>query len=126
MRKQSLRLTIQTRERLNQLRTESDDSYDSILNRLLDAKLGTMNITYKLSEDYNVIYATIDYNQMEPNILFKYEDNFYSTVDELPISLNFKKKLKGFDFFGVLPLMNVNEKLTVNNILISVVSEGVR
>ena len=129
MKRSSVRITSQTRSRLKKLKSYKNETYDEILSKILDAKLGNMVITYSIKDKYNIIYATIDYNMIDKNIIYEYENTIYNSLNDLPLPISFKKNLSRVDLFNVLPPLNYGDEVRVcnnNTFLIKNITEDIR
>lgn len=124
--KQSVRVSSTTKKRIKQLAISPRESYEEIINRILDAKLGNMKITYKISDNYTSLYATIDYDKLEPNILFTYKEETYTNLLDVPMSIKFKKQIHRLPLFSILPLLESSECVEYENIMLRNVTGDMR
>ena len=118
--KQVLRVTRSTMDRLKSLSAFDGESYDSILNRLLDGKLGDMRITYQIVDVLTSVsvFVVVDYDELYPNYEY-FVDLNYRVDDTLNVLCAwFFFKLEGSDFFSFLPLLDPYEFVLVDEFLV--------
>ncbi len=124
-----IRVTHGTMKRLKSLAISPNESYDKILTRILDAKIGEEIITYLIDDvnsncklrcviDYsqevkNIVYYERDESLRSPNPPLVYVGNDVSSTDYS----NFLMRLRGVeDIISVLAMLGRREYTVVNNI----------
>ena len=124
-----IRVTHATMKRLKSLAVSPNESYDKILKRIIDAKVGEDVITYLIDDiDSNCkLRCVIDYGQEEKNISY-YERNDSVRSNNPPLVYvgsdvssedysNFLMRLRGIeDIINVLAMLGRREYTVVNNI----------
>ena len=109
---------------LKSLAVSPDESYESILSRLLDCKCDALCYEYCLDNGYGVyIKCVIDWGSPVENVHFLDDGEW---VDSFPLScdgvdnnvwLDFRDLVLGCDdFFSVLSFLEVNEFAVVNGL----------
>lgn len=124
-----IRVTHGTMKRLKSLAIKPNESYDKILKRVLDAKVGEDETVYLIDDLHSLckLRCVIDFGELEKNILFfEFENSFRSSSPPL-VSGNsmvsnedyrdFLGRLRGIDdLIGVLSLLGHREYTVVNNL----------
>lgn len=124
-----IRVTHSTMKRLKSLAVSPNESYDKILTRILDAKIGEEVITYLLDdvESDCKLRCVIDYSQDEKNIVYYESDSsvktnnpplVYAGAGVKPADYsNFLVRLRSVeDIVSVLAMLGRREYTVVNNI----------
>jgi len=124
-----IRVTHSTMKRLKSLAILPNESYDKILKRILDAKVGEDEIVYMIDDLKSLckLKCVIDFGELDKNILFfEYEDSYRSSSPPLLSSnslvsseeySDFLHRLRGInDLISVLSLLGRREYTIVNNL----------
>ena len=124
-----IRVTHGTMKRLKSLAISPNESYDKILTRILDAKIGEEIITY-LIDDVNSnckLRCVIDYSQEVKNIVYYERDESLRSENPPLVYVgndasssdysDFLMRLRGVeDIISVLAMLGRREYTVVNNI----------
>ena len=125
-----IRVTHSTMKRLKSLAVRPNESYDKILSRILDAKIGDEVILYLLDDlkSLTKLYCIVDYGKEEKNIVFyEREEHKSSSPPLLYGSKNvtreeysdFLTRLRGIeDLMSVLAVLGHREYTIMNNMRI--------
>lgn len=124
-----IRVTHATMKRLKSLAISPNESYDKILTRILDAKIGDEVITYLIDdiESDCKLRCVIDYSQDVKNIVYYESDESLRTPNPPLVYVgdgasssdysNFLMRLRGVDdIISVLAMLGRREYTVVNNI----------
>lgn len=125
-----IRVTHSTMKRLKSLAVRKNESYDKILSRILDAKIGDELIVYLLDDlkSMTKLKCVVDYSKDEENILF-YENEEHKSVNP-PLLYgsgmvtneeysDFLRRLRSIDdLMGVLAMLGHREYTILNNMRI--------
>lgn len=125
-----IRVTHSTMKRLKSLSIRKNESYDKILTRILDAKIGDEVIVYLLDDlkSMTKIKCVVDYSKDEENILF-YENEEHKSVNP-PLLYSsgmvtsaeysdFLRRLRSIeDLMSVLAMLGHREYTILNNMRI--------
>lgn len=108
-----IRVTHSTMKRLKSLAIRPNESYDKILSRILDAKIGDELIMYLLDDlkSMTKLYCVVDYSKEEKNILFYEQEEHKSANPPLLYGSSLVTREEYSDFLSRLrsieDLMNV-------------------
>ena len=125
-----IRVTHSTMKRLKSLSIYKNESYDKILTRILDAKIGDEVIVYLLDDlkSMTKIKCVVDYSKEEKNILF-YENEEYKSKNPPLLYCggmvsneeysDFLKRLRSIDdLMSVLAMLGHRQYTILNNMRI--------
>lgn len=123
-----IRVTHGTMKRLKSLAIYPNESYDKILKRVLDAKVGEDETVYLIDDLKSLckLRCVIDFGELEKNILFFEFENSYRSSSPPLLSSNkmvsaeeyrdFLTRLRSVDdLVSVLSLLGLREYTIVNN-----------
>ena len=123
-----IRVTHGTMKRLKSLAIYPNESYDKILKRVLDAKVGEDETVYLIDDLKSLckLRCVIDFGELEKNILFFEFENSYRSSSPPLLSSNkmvsaeeyrdFLARLRSVDdLVSVLSLLGLREYTIVNN-----------
>ena len=123
-----IRVTHGTMKRLKSLAIKPNESYDKILTRILDAKVGEDEIVYLIDDLRSLckLKCIINFGEMEKNIQFFEKDDGYRFSSPPLLSSNslvspedysdFLMRLRSIDdLISVLSLLGRREYTIVNN-----------
>lgn len=123
-----IRVTHGTMKRLKSLAIVPNESYDKILTRVLDAKVGESEIVYLIDDLRSLckLRCVIDFRESEKNIMFFEKDDGYRFSSPPLLCSNrlvsseeysdFLFRLRGVDdLISVLSLLGRREYTVINN-----------
>lgn len=125
-----IRVTHSTMKRLKSLSIYHNESYDKILSRILDAKIGDELIVYLLDDlkSMTKLKCVVDYSKEEKNIQFYEHEEHKSANPPLLYSSgmvsaeeysDFLQRLRGIeDLISVLAMLGHREYTIMNNMRI--------
>ncbi len=125
-----IRVTHSTMKRLKSLSVRKNESYDKILTRILDAKIGDEVIVYLLDDlrSMTKLNCVIDYSKDEENILYYETEEYKSVSPPLLYSSglvspeeysDFLRRLRSIDdLMSVLAMLGHREYTIINNMRI--------